>query len=72
MFSGLVMAWRLATCPTSRSPSLAKATTDGVVRAPSSLAMTIGVLALHDGDHGVGGAEVDADDLAHVSVTLLV
>ena len=40
--SGLVMAWRLATWPTIRSPSLVKATTEGVVRAPSALAMTTG------------------------------
>ena len=31
MFSGLVTAWRLATCPTRRSPVLAKPTTEGVV-----------------------------------------
>ena len=37
---GLVTAWRLATWPTSRSPSLVKATTDGVVRPPSALGMT--------------------------------
>ena len=36
------MAWRLATCPTSRSPLLVNATTDGVVRPPSSLGMTLG------------------------------
>ena len=42
VFSGLVMAWRLATWPTSRSPLLVNATTDGVVRAPSWLAMTVG------------------------------
>src|SRR5688572_29194045 len=40
--STLVTAWRLATSPTSTSPFLAKATTDGVVRAPSALAMTVG------------------------------
>src|SRR5687768_7892212 len=40
--STLVTAWRLATSPTSTSPDLAKATTDGVVRAPSALAMTVG------------------------------
>ena len=40
--SGLVMAWRLATWPTRRSPSLEKATTDGVVRLPSALGMTTG------------------------------
>jgi hypothetical protein len=38
----LVTAWRLATSPTSTSPSFAKATTDGVVRAPSLLGMTTG------------------------------
>ena len=42
VFSGLVMAWRLATWPTSRSPLLEKATMEGVVRAPSSFAMTLG------------------------------
>ena len=42
MFSGLVMAWRLATWPTSRSPFLVNPTTDGVVRPPSSLGMTFG------------------------------
>src|SRR5436189_673619 len=42
VFLGLVTACRLATWPTSRSPSLVKATTDGVVRPPSELAMTVG------------------------------
>src|SRR5690348_1957750 len=36
------MAWRLATWPTSRSPLFEKATTEGVVRAPSALGMTTG------------------------------
>src|SRR5690349_4980866 len=40
--STLVTAWRLATSPTRTSPDLANATTDGVVRAPSALAMTVG------------------------------
>src|SRR5450759_1831279 len=40
--STLVTAWRLATSPTRTSPPLAKATTDGVVRAPSALGMTVG------------------------------
>src|SRR5215211_5752133 len=40
--SGLVMAWRLATSPTRTSPAFEKATTDGVVRAPSELGMTTG------------------------------
>ena len=33
-------AWRHATLPTSRSPSLENATTLGVVRSPSALGMT--------------------------------
>src|SRR5215218_7769132 len=40
--STLVTAWRLATSPTRTSPPLAKATTDGVVREPSALGMTVG------------------------------
>ncbi len=40
--SGLVIAWRFATSPTSTSPDFEKATTDGVVRAPSELGMTTG------------------------------
>src|SRR5437870_3139171 len=40
--SGLVMAWRLATSPTSTSPALEKPTTEGVVRDPSALGMTVG------------------------------
>jgi hypothetical protein len=42
VFSGLVTACRFATWPTGRSPSFVKATTDGVVRAPSWLTMTAG------------------------------
>src|ERR1041384_2550201 len=42
VFSGFVIAWRFATCPTSRSPLLVNATTDGVVRAPSWFAITVG------------------------------
>src|SRR3954469_20102819 len=40
--STLVTAWFLADWPTRTSPFLAKATTDGVVREPSELAMTVG------------------------------
>ncbi len=43
VFSGLVTACRLATWPTSRSLFFAKATTDGVVLAPSGLARTEGL-----------------------------
>ncbi len=39
---GLVTAWRLATVPTRRSPPWVNATTDGVVRPPSALGMTVG------------------------------
>src|SRR5687768_12433326 len=41
---GLVMAWRLAGSPTLRSPFFKNATTEGVVRRPSSLAITTGSL----------------------------
>src|SRR3712207_8931963 len=40
--STLVTAWFLADWPTRTSPFLANATTDGVVREPSELAMTVG------------------------------
>src|SRR5262252_5305251 len=42
VFSGFVTAWRLATWPTSRSPALVNATTDGVSRLPSGLVITTG------------------------------
>src|SRR5689334_1453659 len=42
VYSGLVTACRLAGWPTRRSPSGAKATMDGVVRAPSAFSMTLG------------------------------
>ena len=42
--SGLVTAWRLAGCPTRRSPSSLKATIDGVVRMPSAFSITFAVL----------------------------
>src|SRR3954468_24305456 len=41
---GLVTPWRRAGWPTRRSPSSRKATTDGVVRAPSAFSITFGVL----------------------------
>src|SRR5581483_2353954 len=40
--SGLVTPWRLAGWPIRRSPSGAKATMEGVVRAPSAFSMTLG------------------------------
>src|SRR5262245_23246545 len=39
--SGFVAAWRLATCPTKRSPLAVNATTEGVVRAPSVFGITL-------------------------------
>src|SRR5215469_10040823 len=42
VFSGFVTACRLATWPTSRSPDLVIATTEGVVRMPSWLGITTG------------------------------
>ena len=50
--SGLVMAWRFATCPTSCSPVSENATIEGVVRDPSELATTRGlpsiIMATHE------------------------
>ena len=43
VFSGFVTACRLATWPTSRSPVLVKATTDGVVLPPSGFVITTGL-----------------------------
>jgi hypothetical protein len=43
VFVGFVIAWRFAGAPTSHSPVFDCATTDGVVRAPSEFAMTVGV-----------------------------
>ena len=40
--SGFVIAWRFATSPTSTSPVLENATTDGVVREPSAFGITTG------------------------------
>src|SRR2546421_1738405 len=52
VFSGLVTAWRFATVPTRRSPPCVKATTDGVVRAPSAFSITVGSppsrIAMHE------------------------
>src|SRR5262249_29414920 len=45
VFCGLVTACRLATWPTSRSPLAGKPTTEGVVRAPSALGITLTSLA---------------------------
>ena len=42
VFLGLVSRCRLAVTPTRRSPSLANATTEGVVRPPSAFAITVG------------------------------
>src|SRR6202051_1801475 len=42
VFSGLTAACRRASCPTSRSPDLVNATTEGVVREPSEFGMTTG------------------------------
>ena len=66
VFSGLVTAWRLATWPTSRSPSLSNADH----RRRRARAFLVhddrGLAALHDCDDGVRRAEVDSNDFAHV------
>ena len=42
VFSGLVIACRFATSPTSRSPFLETPTTEAVVRPPSAFGMMVG------------------------------
>ena len=42
MRSTFVTAWRLAVSPTRTSPSLVKATMEGVVLKPSALTITVG------------------------------
>ena len=44
VLNGLVMACRFAICPTRRSPSSVKPTTEGVVRLPSRFGITCGVV----------------------------
>jgi len=48
---GFVITWRLATSPTKRSPSLANATTDGVVRLPSAFGITTASPASNTATH---------------------
>src|SRR3972149_6351011 len=66
VLSGLVIAWRFATWPTSRSPLLARATTEGGIRPPSALGMTTGSAPpLHPSHAGVRSPQVDPDYLSH-------
>ena len=44
VFSGLVTAWFFVALPTTRSPSLRKPSTDGVVRSPSAFTRISGSL----------------------------
>jgi hypothetical protein len=61
----LVTAWRLADWPTSTSPSFG----EGDDRRRGAIALAVldhlGLVALHDGDTGIGRTEVNSDDLAH-------
>ena len=65
MRSGLVMAWRLATWPTIRSPSLEKATTEGVVRLPSALGMTTASPPSMTATQELVVPKVDTNNLRH-------
>ena len=68
VLNGLVIAWRFAICPTSRSLSSVKPTTDGVVRLPSRFGITCGVGDVDDGNAGVRRPEIDSDDFRHALV----
>ena len=69
VFSGLVTACRLATCPTRRSPAFGER--DDRRRQPPAFGVgdDHGLAAFHDGDNRVGRAQVDADDFAHSSTS---
>ena len=58
---GLVTAWRLAAWPTSRSPLLVKATTDGVVRAALRVRDHDRLAAFHDRHARVRRAQVNSE-----------
>ncbi len=66
VFSGLVTAWRLAGWPTSCSPSLLKATIDGRGARPFRILDDLRLFAFHDGDAGIGRAEVDTNNFSHL------
>ncbi len=66
MFSGLVIAWRLATWPTSRSPLFEKADDGGGSARTLFICNHFGLAAFEDGDARVGGAEVNSDNFCHV------
>ena len=57
--STLVTAWRLATSPTRISPDLENATTDGVVRMPSALTITVGSPPSSVAMQGIRGAKIN-------------
>ena len=67
VFSGLVTAWRFATWPTRRSPSLPKRDDGRRRAAPFGVGDDDRLAALEDGDHGVRRSEIDSNHLAHVS-----
>ncbi len=73
VFSGLMTAWRLATCPTIRSPDLGfTATTDGISRDPSDVRDDDRLAAFHHCDDRVGRAQIDTDNFAHVRLVSLI
>jgi hypothetical protein len=51
---------------------LVKATIDGVVRAPFGILDDLGRRAVHDGDTGIRGAEVDPNDFTHSGRAFLI
>ena len=69
VFSGFVTACRLAIWPTSRSPSLVNATTDGVDPRAFLVDDDRRLAAFHDRDDRVGRAQVDPDDFARHAVS---
>ena len=71
VFSGLVIDWRLATWPTSRPPSLAKPTTDGVVRPPSELVMILYITLFHYRHNRIGCSQINSYYFSHMLLLML-
>jgi hypothetical protein len=62
VFYELVMACLFAAAPTSLSPSLVKATTDGVVLAPLSIFNNFRSAPFHNCNTRVCGSQIDTND----------
>ena len=66
-----VSSRRCASRPTKIVPSSATDTTDGTSASPLLSRMTTGRAVLYIGDQAIRGAQINADDSAHLSPRVL-